>query len=235
MKPIIKTIIILTIFSIAMGFMESAIVVYLRELYYPGGFDFPLAPLDNHILLTELLREAATLIMLVTIGLIAGKNAIQKFAFFLFSFAVWDIFYYVFLKLLIGWPASLFTWDILFLLPVPWIGPVLVPCILSLTMMLFTAMVIYLQQKQHPVIIRWFDWAMIIAACLIILITFTYDYFSIILSSGTPANADGMLEQLKGYVPEYYNWFAFIIGEIILLYGFSFIFARNLKSKNIDY
>ena len=218
MKPLLKTIIILTIFSIAMGFMESAIVVYLRALYYPGGFDFPLAPLDNYILVTELLREAATLIMLITIGLIAGKNAIQKFTFFLFSFAVWDIFYYVFLKLLIGWPASLLTWDILFLLPVPWIGPVLVPCILSMTMILFTAMVIYLQLNQHPVLIRWFDWAMIIIACLIILITFTYDYFSIVLSFDTRANADGMLDKLTGYVPEYYNWFAFVIGELILLY-----------------
>lgn len=233
MKPILKTIIILTIFSIAMGFMESAIVVYLRELYYPGGFDFPLAPLDNHILITELLREAATLIMLITIGLLSGKNAIQKFAFFLFSFAVWDIFYYVFLKLLIGWPASLLTWDILFLLPVPWIGPVLVPCILSLTMILFTMMVIYLQQNKHHVKIHWFDWAMIIIACVIILITFTTDYFKIIFSSESKINPGGMLDHLQAFVPDYYNWFAFVIAEIILLCDFLFIFTRNLKLKNL--
>jgi hypothetical protein len=39
----IKTIIWLAVFSMAMGYLESAVVVYLRKLYYPDGFKFPLA------------------------------------------------------------------------------------------------------------------------------------------------------------------------------------------------
>ncbi|CAN5476760.1 hypothetical protein BH10BAC1_BH10BAC1_14060 [soil metagenome] len=131
MKPIIKTIIWLTVFSIAMGFLETSIVVYLRKLYYPAGFEFPLVPVPIDIATTEFWREVATIIMLIGAGVMAGKNATQRFVFFLYSFAIWDIFYYVFLKLLRNWPESLFTWDILFLIPVPCVGPVIAPCIVS--------------------------------------------------------------------------------------------------------
>src|SRR5580700_10847047 len=119
----------LTAFSIAMGFLEAAVVIYLRKMYYPNGFHFPLTVVEPDIGLTEFLREAATVIMLLAIGILTGKNTSQKFGIFLFCFAIWDIFYYVFLKMLIGWPASLLDWDILFLIPVPWVGPVLAPCL----------------------------------------------------------------------------------------------------------
>ena len=109
------------IFSIAMGYLESAVVIYIREIYYPEGFSFPLKVLDNHILVTELLREAATLIMLIGIGVVAGKTPIERFGLFIYSFGWWDIFYYIFLKALVGWPESLLTWDILFMVPTTWV------------------------------------------------------------------------------------------------------------------
>lgn len=96
MKWITKTIVWLTLFSIAMGFMETAVVVYLRKIYYPGGFHFPLVPISSDIALIEFIREAATLIMLFGIGALTGKTVSQKFAFFIYCFAIWDIFYYVF-------------------------------------------------------------------------------------------------------------------------------------------
>lgn len=102
------------LYSIAMGFLESAVVVYLRNIYYPYGFDFPLSPLDSSDTLVELIREAATMVMLATVSIIAGKNFTQRLAFFLLSFAIWDLTYYLFLYLLIGWPQSALTWDILF-------------------------------------------------------------------------------------------------------------------------
>ncbi|MBK6833902.1 MAG: hypothetical protein IPG89_06345 [Bacteroidetes bacterium] len=66
--------------------------------------------------------------MLVGAGIIAGKTRLTRFAYFIIAFAIWDIFYYVFLYVLLQWPESLFTWDILFLVPVPWTGPVIAPC-----------------------------------------------------------------------------------------------------------
>src|SRR5258707_7052052 len=114
-KP--KTLWIVTIFSIAMAALESAVVVYLRALYYPDGFTVALRMIDPQILLIEIAREAATLIMLIGVACLAGKNFKDRFAYFLLSFGVWDIFYYAWLKAFINWPASIFDWDILFMIP----------------------------------------------------------------------------------------------------------------------
>ncbi|NTW23584.1 MAG: hypothetical protein HGA37_02700 [Lentimicrobium sp.] len=229
MKPIYKTIALLTIFSIAMGFMESALVVYLRTIYYPTGFCFPLVPLDPLILKTELLREAATLIMLISIATIAGKGFIQKFVFFLFCFAIWDIFYYIFLKLLIDWPSSLLTMDILFLIPVPWIGPVLAPCLLSLTMILVMILVIYFQQSNNKVLFSRLDWVLMILASFIIIISFTIDYLSAILNSGSSQTTELIMYTLENYIPGNFNWFIFGVGWAILIVDFILVFFRNHK------
>jgi hypothetical protein len=93
-----KVIIWLTIFSIAMGLLETAVVIYLREIYYPTGFKFPLVNIKKSVIEVELWRELATIIMLAAIGYLAGKTKAQRFVFFLFCFGVWDIFYYVFLN-----------------------------------------------------------------------------------------------------------------------------------------
>jgi hypothetical protein len=232
MSPVFKTLILLFTFSIAMGFMESAVVVYLRALYYPDGFIFPLVPLDNRILLTELLREAATLIMLITIAIIAGKNFVQRFAFFLFCFAIWDIFYYVFLWALIGWPSTLLDWDILFLLPVPWIGPVLAPCLLSLTMILYTITVVWLQEKGHRVSFRLAEWLMMVTGSLIVIYSFTMDYFSIIFSNKKAATDNGMMENLVNFVPSTYDWTVFIAGVVLLILPIALIVKRYFIQKN---
>ncbi|MCX6296119.1 MAG: hypothetical protein NTX97_08630, partial [Bacteroidetes bacterium] len=162
MKPIVKTIIWLSIFSVAMGYLESSVVVYLRKIYYPEGFRFPLTPVSQDIAITEFWREVATITMLISTGIIAGKNSAQRFAFFIFSFAIWDIFYYVFLKLLLGWPESFFTWDILFLIPVPWVGPVMAPCIISLTMIVLTLLIICNQEKEEYIHINFIEWSFLV-------------------------------------------------------------------------
>lgn len=225
-----RKIFLLTIFSIAMGYMESAIVVYLRALYYPDGFNFPLVPLDNHILVTELLREAATIIMLAVMGAISGKGFAQKFVYFLYCFAIWDIFYYIFLWLLIGWPASLFTWDILFLLPVPWIGPVLAPVILSLTMILLTILVLSLHSRGYDVRFGALDWSLLITGSLVVIFSFTKDYFGIIGDTST-TDSRTMMDNLRNFIPQSYNWLIFMIGEVMILADLVFIFLRKDRYK----
>src|SRR3989339_29735 len=132
----------ITVFAVAFGYIESAVVVYLRELYYPNGFIVPfsigfpfirfgaspfLAAIPQKIMLIEVFREAATIILLGAAAFLAGKSFKERLGVFLWPFAVWDIFYYVFLRLTIGWPQSLNTPDVLFLIPVPWIAPVWMP------------------------------------------------------------------------------------------------------------
>jgi hypothetical protein len=121
----------LVTYAVAMAYVESAVVVYLRAIYYPQGFAFPLAPLPPGMVAIEIGREAATLVMLLGVAMLAGMQRWERFLAFCVSFGVWDLFYYVWLWLLIGWPPSLFTWDVLFLIPVPWTGPVLAPVIVS--------------------------------------------------------------------------------------------------------
>ncbi|MDP3026391.1 MAG: hypothetical protein Q8N63_01690, partial [Nanoarchaeota archaeon] len=98
------------IFAIAMAFVETMIVFYLRKLYYPDNNLFPLnISMPTEILIFEGIREAATIIMLLAVAIIAGKKAKEKFAYFIYAFAIWDIFYYVWLKVTLDWPASLMT------------------------------------------------------------------------------------------------------------------------------
>ena len=126
----------LTAFGIAMGYLEAVVVVYIRHILdivpTPEQLDpQALAQVPDWIISTAQTREAATIVMLVALALLAGRTRVQKLATFLFAFGVWDIFYYIGLKALIDWPASLTTMDCLFLIPQPWYAPVGVPVAIS--------------------------------------------------------------------------------------------------------
>lgn len=122
------TIAALTIFGVAMAFLEAAVVVYLRALYYPAGFLIhsvaDLAALPPSILTTELWREAATITMLAAVAYLARETWRYRATAFVFLFALWDLSYYCFLYILLGWPPSFTTFDVYFLIPRPWVGPV---------------------------------------------------------------------------------------------------------------
>jgi hypothetical protein len=121
-------------FAAAMAWVEAACVYYLRALVdrvYPYQAN-PL-PIRGVLIPVELVREAATLIMLLAVGMAAARSWLKRLAYTAIAFGVWDILYYVFLRIMSDWPTSLLDWDILFLLPLPWWGPVLAPvCIASL-------------------------------------------------------------------------------------------------------
>jgi hypothetical protein len=125
---------LVVVFAIGMAWVEAASVYYLRVMVdrldpYQAN---PL-PMRGVLEQVELVREAATLLMLLTIGALAGPTWRTRLGYAAVAFGVWDILYYVFLRMICGWPKSLFDWDVLFLLPLPWWGPVLAPiCIASL-------------------------------------------------------------------------------------------------------
>lgn len=122
-----RWVIALLVFGLAMGVLEGIVVVYLRELYYPEGFAFPLAPMPRAIYFAEVVREGCTILMLGGLAALAAEGILRQFAVFLWSFALWDTAYYAALKVALDWPDSWFAWDILFLIPIPWVGPVLAP------------------------------------------------------------------------------------------------------------
>lgn len=234
MRPLLKTILLLTTFSVAMGFLESAVVIYLRALYYPHGFQFPLQPIPAQVAVVEFLREAATIIMLAIIGVLAGKNTAQRFSFFLFCFAVWDIFYYVFLKLFLDWPESFLTDDILFVIPVPWVGPVIAPCIVSLTMIVLTIIVAYFHQREIHVTIGLAEWLFFISGSFVLIISFTWDYMEYIFRNAdtsvwTPMSENGLFSEVSQYIPQTFNWVVFGIGELLILVGMMIMIRRHKK------
>lgn len=122
----------LALYAVAMGLVEAAVVIYLRALH-PGAVVLSqvLGALPPHIVTIEVVREAATIVMLASVAALAGRDRGERIWHFVFAFAVWDLAYYFWLWVLIGWPPSLFTWDVLFLIPVPWVAPVLAPVIVS--------------------------------------------------------------------------------------------------------
>ena len=128
------TVIIVTAFAIAMAYLESAVVVYLqRALSMTPDTLFPLRgqQVVGDLAAIEVGREAATLVMLAAIGCLVGRRWADRLAWTAVAFGVWDLFYYVWLWVFIGWPHSLGTWDVLFLIPVPWAGPVWAPAAVS--------------------------------------------------------------------------------------------------------
>ncbi|HEY6161222.1 MAG TPA: hypothetical protein VI112_08365 [Bacteroidia bacterium] len=232
-----RTIIWLTLFAIAMGFLETAVVIYLRRMFYPNGFGFPLATVDTQIALVEFCREAATIIMLVGIGALAGKNPSQRFAFFIYAFAIWDIFYYVFLKIFLGWPESLFTWDILFLIPVPWVGPVIAPVLVSCTMILLASLILYFDEETGDAKFRFIERLFLVFGCLIAIISFVWDYFAYVsdhtgISMWAPGRSQDLFMELADYSPGHYNWWMFLVAEAVALFGI-FIYYKRLTGKRI--
>jgi hypothetical protein len=133
---------LVVVFAIGMAWVEAATVYYLRVavdrvIPYQAN-PLPMAGVMGQ---AELVREAATLVMLFIIGMLAGRTWSVRLGYSAIAFGVWDIFYYVFLKVISGWPQSVFDWDILFLLPLPWWGPVLAPICIALLMIVWGTLV----------------------------------------------------------------------------------------------
>jgi len=170
---------IAVIFSIALAYIESAVVVYLREIFYPAGFTFPLpefgvenSVLWGRLLVTEIGRETASMVLIFSAAVLFGSNLRRRFAFFLLIFSIWDIFYYIWLKVLLSWPGSVMDWDVLFLIPVPWACPVLAPLLVSAVMLCFSCIIFYRDHIGKPVKTSAWDWLGYITAALIIIMSF---------------------------------------------------------------
>ena len=186
----------LTIYAVAMAYVESAVVVYLRAIYYPHGFDFPLALMPPDMMAIEVGREAATLIMLLAAAMLAGADRWERFLAFCLSFGVWDLFYYAWLWIFVRWPPSLLTWDVLFLIPVPWIAPVLAPVLVSAA--LVAASLVMLRLKAQGVRLGFSTslWTLAVIGGLLVLGSFMIDFASV----------------LRQMMPPPFHWGVFAMG-----------------------
>lgn len=223
-------------FGVAFGYVEAAIVDYLRALYepirqrfYPGraaGDVFPLLTLEQlstagpghmELLAVETAREAATIVMLATVALAAAGRAGQWLASFAVAFGTWDISFYVFLKVLVGWPDSLLAWDVLFLIPVPWAGPVLAPVLVSISMIAAGLIYLWRDSAAGPVRLHAYHWLGFVLGGLVVILSFVWDYRNI----------------ATGGMPRPFHWPLFALGELTGLLVFVHALVRPRRSRSL--
>jgi hypothetical protein len=185
-------------YAAAMAWVESAVVYYLRtmidriEPYQP----YPL-PVIGGLGPVEMTRELATMVMLLTVGMLAGRTWRSRLGYSLVAFGVWDIFYYVFLKAMCGWPHSLLDWDILFLLPLPWWGPVLAPVLIALLMIAWGTLASQFERERASTLSNVAMWGIASIGMALALGLFMTD---------TLRASNGGVDAIRNVLPVRFNW-----------------------------
>jgi hypothetical protein len=203
----------LTLFALAMAQLEAAVVVYLRQLYYPDGFTFPLVIIRDRIAAVEIGREAATVLMLVAVARLATRDPWRRFAAFLLGFGLWDIFYYVWLWVMLKWPESLLTWDVLFLIPLPWVGPVLAPALVAAVMAIAGVAIESLRDRRLTPRVSRLEWGLVVVGAIALLVLFM-------------ADAEAVLE---GRMPAPFPWVPYGIGLLVPALAAVRAYRRSLR------
>lgn len=216
------------VFGVAFAWVESAVVVYLREIYFGGGFSFPIAAgwqdgrfVTDRLMNIEFVREIATILMLVAVGCVAGKNSLQKFCLFMIGFGIWDIFYYIWLRVMVGWPESLMTWDLLFFVPLPWVGPVITPVLVAFAMTAAGSLLFFCDEKGVTFHFRWLDWVIELGCGLVMIVAFCWDWKNILRLPGD--------EPLTG-IPNPFAWWLYIPAYTLSVLYFAARFRKHVHA-----
>jgi len=202
-----RTLFIVALFAAAMAWVEAAVVYYLRTMIDRiDPYQAMPLPLIGNLGSAELVREAATMIMLVAVGWLAGTSLRNRMAYAVAAFGLWDILYYVFLKVMCDWPASPLDWDLLFLIPLPWWGPVVAPVSIAALMIAWGVLVV-LSPNEAALRTPAAAWAGCFAGILLALYVFMADAIRI-AGQGTDA--------LRRLLPEAFNWPLFLVALTLM-------------------
>jgi hypothetical protein len=196
---------VVVLFAVAMAWVEAAVVLYLRTLvnridpYQPR----PMPDMPG-LVGAEIVREAATMVMLASLGWLAGRTIRSRFGYLLIAFGIWDIFYYVFLKVLTGWPHSLLDWDILFLIPLPWWGPVIAPTLVAALMIISGT---FFTGEEQPLWPGRRSQAFCVLGILLVLGAFMFDALALCFSGAS-------MKAIQEWLPHSFQWLLFSTGFI---------------------
>jgi len=196
----------LAAYAIAMALVEAAIVVHLRHVYYSEDplAVFPLRLLSTDDLALELAREIATVVMMLAVAVLAARGIVHRVAAFVYVFGLWDLFYYVWLKLYLGWPSQWLEWDILFLIPWPWFGPWLAPALIALLFALWGGWVLATPRDLR---VRWMDALLFAAGALLALAAFLAPAWPLLAGDATA---------LRGWIPGTFAWPLYLVGLAVM-------------------
>ncbi len=210
-RPVPPRLLCVTIFATAMGFLEAICVVYLRGNLFSPGTDTTEIVAQLGRFGIEHIREACTIVMLLTVAWVAAFNFQTRTAMFFLMFGVWDITYYIGLRVFTGWPGSILEWDCLFLMPVPWFGPVLAPVLISLFMVVSCILVIRREAAGSRL-------RMTLPVLALVGLGFGLWYWSFVKDSDTI--------MAGGYPGVVYSWPLFLVGMTLAVFGV-FMAARR--------
>ena len=193
-------------YATAMAWVESACVYYLRlQVNRVEPYQANPLPMDGVLGSIEIAREASTLLMLLAIGALAGRTWRTRLGYAAIAFGIWDIAYYAFLRLMSGWPTSLFDWDILFLIPLPWWGPVLAPICIALLMIVGGTLVCARGSRRSTAgSALWWLTGVGIALALYV---FMRDAIHVL-----PDGSDA----LRAVLPQAFNWTLFVVALALM-------------------
>ncbi|MCH7580867.1 MAG: hypothetical protein IIB22_11540 [Chloroflexi bacterium] len=194
-------------YAVAMACVEAAVVAYLREIYGIEDLVRDLPTAADRLTAIELGREGATIVMLLAVGWLAGRHLQDRLGHFVFAFGVWDIAYYGWLVVIEGWPRSPLDWDVLFLIPVPWWGPVLAPALIAAVMCVGGAAAVLGADRGVSWRLTWTNVAVAAVGIAIVLYTFTVD--------GLTALPDG-LDAVAAVRPSAFQWPLFLLGFSVM-------------------
>lgn len=163
---------IVLLFALAFGWIEASVVVYLREIAtresalrsasYVPNLQVLMASLPGNLVALEMAREACTLVALATVGWLASRRTAGRIGAFLVAFGIWDVAYYAVLRVVSGWPDRLGTWDILFLIPSPWVAPVWAPVTVAMLFAIAGSYLFWTADRARRY--RWVDVGMLLVA-----------------------------------------------------------------------
>ena len=200
----------LLIFAIAFGWIEGCVVVYLREVYLK---DAATGASSLHVPITavalplwtvrvELVRETCTMLVLASVGWLASPRMAGRWGAFLIGFGIWDLMYYATLRLVLGWPEGLSTWDILFLIPVPWVAPVWAPVVVASAFVALGSWLFFTPDRRRHW--RAVDAVVIVVGAAIIVASFLVETRAAV----------------EHYVPDRYAWWIFWPGFLLAVAWF---------------
>lgn len=178
-------------FAVSMAFVEAAVVIYLRRIVGEGSV-FPMKEIPPLLLVVEVGREAATIVMLLSVAFLSFRGGTRRMGAFLLLFAVWDVSYYLWLRAAIGWPAGILDWDVLFLIPLPWVGPVWSVLLICVGMIVFA--VLFLRSPEDaPFSPGLWGWAAGAAGIVTVVATYILEWAKIGYGTQVPADFSVLL------------------------------------------
>ncbi len=208
----------LTLFTITFGYCESALVYYLHDLFYPDGFSYPFLPFHTKMLIVDMVREIAATLVIVVVVCMAARGSWRRLALFMYVFGLWEIIYYAGLYLLEGWPKSLLSNDLIFLVPVPWSGPVLAPLLISVFLILSAAVIILAELRSGRFDPGWLPPTLTLLGWALMLYAFMVDFMKV----------------YERQVPGPYRWDLFAVGMVLWIAAILLAIRLHMRKKQTE-